>query len=225
MFSPKHPPKAALKLLNWLLPEQVKDDILGDLQEEFHQSEQSPQAKQLWFWRQSITTCMRYNMNSKTLTSLALATLSISIFYALLTAIVFLSNGIDEVFNKDYWSSGALHLFFAEPIFWQNLSGQQLNQVTPALFGNTPSIVWAGLGLTAIKLLNNRYKMGLKVYSYVALLTLTLPYIWGVFYFSLNTVPLKQSGPIIAFMWLPILFLILPLGFGLISKIRKQAVY
>lgn len=219
----KPPPFIALKLLQWLLPESVKDDIFGDLNEEFYHSNRSVTSNKIWFWQQTITTCTRYNMNKKTAVSFALATLSISIFYVMLVAIAYLAYGEDGgVYNNGYWTSGAVHLFFIEPVFWQTLSGTILSNITLGLFINIPSIIWTGFSLILVKQLNTRYKLDMKTYGVIMLSLISLPYLWGIAYFKLNVVPLRESGPIIAFMWMSILYLILPLGYSLMTKIQSQ---
>lgn len=219
------PPRMALVLLNKCLPDPVNENISGDLIEEFNHSNHTLFKSKYRFWLHTLSTCWRYNMNAKMLISLVLSLLAMSIFYLMLLAITFLAYGDADAFNaldNDYWTSGAIHLFFVEPIFWQTWSGELLSQATLGLFSNTPAILWSVTGLIILIWLDRRYKLHLKTYSYIALALLTSPYLWGVLYFNLNTVPLKESGPIVAFMWSSILFLVLPLTVGLIIKIYQK---
>jgi len=60
------PPKLALLLLSWCLPASVKDYIIGDLYEEFNEQEHSQRKSVLlWFWKQTIDTCLLYMWKEK----------------------------------------------------------------------------------------------------------------------------------------------------------------
>lgn len=57
----KSPPSMAVKLLDWCLPANVKEYIIGDLYEEFYQRERSDnQGLFIWFWKQTLNTCLLF---------------------------------------------------------------------------------------------------------------------------------------------------------------------
>jgi hypothetical protein len=218
------PPRLALVLLNKLLPDSVNDDISGDLIEEFNQSSKTLFKSKYTFWLHTLSTCLRYNMNNKAAVSLVLAFISIGLFYGLIVAITFLSNADNTlVFDNSYWTNGAVHLFFFEAEFWQLFGNQELSETSWQLFINIPSVLWFLFSCTWLYCLDKKYLLNLQSFAILALTFLSLPYLLGVAYFNLFDVPLRESGPIIAFMWLSILYLILPLSFGLIRKVHQQA--
>lgn len=216
------PPGLALKLLSWLIPDHFKDDIAGDLIEEFNKSDRSSAANQLWFWQQTMGTCWRYTMTWQTLVSLGLAVMSLTMFLVMTTAVTFLAYGEGQVYSNDYWVTGAVHLFFAEPVFWESLSNGLLLEATLGIFVNIPSLIWTGISLALLMLIERKQPLSLKKYITLVMALISIPYLWGMLYFMLNEVALKQAGPIIAFMWLPVLFLIVPLSYGVIRKINNQ---
>jgi hypothetical protein len=218
------PPRLALVLLDRLLPASVNDDISGDLIEEFHQSSETLFTRKYTFWLHTLATCWRYNMNSKTVASFGLASISIVIFYVLVVAIIFLSNADQSQITDDaYWTNGAIHLFFFEAEFWRFFGPLGQAETSLNLFINVPSILWFLMSCTLLFFLDKKYQLSLRSFAILALTLLILPYIWGVAYFNLFEVPLKECGPIIAFMWISILMLILPFGFGLIRKVHQRA--
>ncbi|MFT4808347.1 MAG: hypothetical protein ACI9LX_001677 [Paraglaciecola sp.] len=153
-----------------------------------------------------------------------LAFISIGLFYALIVAITFLSNADNTlVFDNSYWTNGAVHLFFFEAEFWQLFVNQELSETSWQLFINRPSVLWFLFSCTLLYCLDKKYLLNLQSFAILALTFLSLPYLWGVAYFNLFNVPLRESGPVIAFMWLSILYLILPLSLGLIRKVHQQA--
>ena len=163
-------------------------------------------------------------MNSKTVASFGLASISIAIFYVLVVAIIFLSNaGPSQITGDAYWTNGAIHLFFFEAEFWRFFGPLGQADTSLNLFINVPSILWFLMSCTLLFFLDKKSPLSLRSFAILALTLLLLPYIWGVAYFNLFEVPLKECGPIIAFMWISILMLILPFGFGLIRKVQQRA--
>jgi len=162
-------------------------------------------------------------MNSKLTLSFGLASISIGIFYGLIVAVTFLSNADHtSVFDNTYWTNGAVHLAFFEAEVWQRFNDQGLAESSLLLFVNTPSILWFLFSCTLLFCLDKKYSLSLKSFAILALTFLSIPYLWGVVYFNLFDLPPKEAGPVIAFMWLSILYLILPLSVGLIRKIYQQ---
>ncbi len=220
------PPSLALVLLNKLLPDSVNDDISGDLIEEFHQSSGTLFTSQYTFWIHTLSTCWRYNMNSKLVLSFGLTCVSIGLFYGLIVAVTFLSNADNTlIFDNAYWTNGAVHLFFFEAEFWQLFSDQGLAKTSLSMFINVPSILWFMFSCILLFSLDKKYSLSLNFFVILASISFSFPYFCGVAYFNIFDVPLKESGPIIAFMWLSILYLILPLSFGLIRKVQQGKNY
>lgn len=217
------PPKLAVKLLNWFLPEDVKSEIIGDMTEEFNDSKDSLQKRKSRFWQQSITTLGQYFMTTKSLLKSAVFSLSIVVFLALSVAVTFLSHGEDDgkIYSNSYWTNGHIHLFFTESNFWDFIS-KTPKLMEPHLFINTPSIVWTFACICLLLLVRNRDWFTHKIFCITALVMLFTPYLCGVIAFKVNDIPLNQSGPVIAIMLLSIWYLILPLSYFFAKSLNKD---
>ena len=161
-------------------------------------------------------------MTRQRMISIGLATASLALFFLMTTAVTFLAYGEGQVYHNDYWVNGAVHLFFVEPVFWESVANGLIQEATLGIFINIPSLIWAGISLALMVLIETRQSLSLIKHIALVMALIFTPYLYGMFYFTLNEVPLNQAGPIIAFMWLPVLFLIVPLSYGVIRKINNQ---
>tara|TARA_Y100001968_G_scaffold307808_1_gene325976 strand:- start:1376 stop:2035 length:660 start_codon:yes stop_codon:yes gene_type:complete len=93
------PPRIAEALLERVLPVDLKEPLLGDLEEEFQQIQfnQSKQACQIWYWRQALLTSFHFfNQTQKALIMFAFSVL----FFAALTIFAMeLSGGTSMFFD------------------------------------------------------------------------------------------------------------------------------
>lgn len=216
------PPRLALVLLNKLLPDSLNDDISGDLIEEFNQSDRSNLVNHYLFWMSTFSTCWRYTMNKPLYLSLGLAIISLTIFYILIKAVVFLSVADDPLFFKDYWMDGDIHLLFAEGFFWSNSFGSNAFKLDWGMLVHDWSVTWSIISFTVLQLLEKRHKFRLIGYVCLAFIVCFTPYFYGMLTLRFNELPLTEIGPLVAFMWISIIYLILPLSVGLIQKIHHQ---
>ena len=93
------PPRIAEALLEKVLPADLKEPLLGDLEEEFQQIQlkQSKQACQVWYWRQALLTSFHYfNQTQKALIMFAF---SVLFFVALTIFAMQLSGGASMFFD------------------------------------------------------------------------------------------------------------------------------
>lgn len=93
------PPRIAEALLERVLPVDLKEPLLGDLEEEFQQIQfnQSKQACQIWYWRQALLTSFHYfNQTQKALIMFAF---SVLFFSALTIFAMELSGGTSMFFD------------------------------------------------------------------------------------------------------------------------------
>jgi len=93
------PPRIAEALLEKVLPADLKEPLLGDLEEEFQQIQfnQSKQACQIWYWRQALLTSFHYfNQTQKALIMFAF---SVLFFVALTIFAMELSGGASMFFD------------------------------------------------------------------------------------------------------------------------------
>ena len=216
----------AFGLLNVVLPKSIKADICGDLQEEFEQLQQNPtnQINALqWLWLQTFSCSWRFIMTKQRIYSLIFASICCLIVFMLLVAINFLSVTESSAFTQAYWTNGHIHQLFFEPALWQSLNNGFLNYFNVMMIMDPRSIIYAVVSFTVIFLLDKKYTFSSSAFALIALVLLALPYIGGFVYFQLNDVALDQSGPIIALMWLSILYLMPSLTYRLISKRHQLA--
>ncbi|NMH61306.1 hypothetical protein [Alteromonas ponticola] len=216
-----HPPRLALWLLDVTLPDTVKDDITGDLTEEYCGSTDTGLTKNKWFWHQTIATCWRFTMTKQKLTSIGLATLSILLFGLIAYSILFLSVADDPVsFQKAYWTDGNFHQFFFDEPLWQFIGANNLSQLTIDMFIHLPSLVWTVAALGLFVLVKKQFALSFSKQLLAAVILILLPYVGGVAYFSLNEVALNQAGPILALMLISALYLLLPFTHLLVKELK-----
>jgi len=92
-------PKTARLILEFALPEHLKEPVIGDLEEEFnHRStSQTLFSCQLWYWRQATTTAFHFINHTKK--AILMFLLSV-IFFGLLTYFaMYLGGGISAFFD------------------------------------------------------------------------------------------------------------------------------
>lgn len=218
------PPQLALLLLELALPEPLNDEIAGDLYEEFMNTNSPKHKRKIWFWWQTLCVITRVRMNCRNLLTAALVVFSTLIFAMLTGAILFISNAVDDVlFAKSYWTDGNVHLFFIEQVYWQHF-GRVAQDFSIQMFINIPAMVWSAVAIGTLITVHKTRVLPPLYFAGLSLLLIIAPYIYGVFVFISNDVALRQSGPIIAVMWLSIWYMVLPVCY-LITRQFRQAHY
>ncbi|MCG8412924.1 MAG: hypothetical protein MI746_01785 [Pseudomonadales bacterium] len=83
------PPVFALRVLELILPREIKDQLIGDLYEEFAEEESSAGAKNAsqWFWKQTVKESAYWILRERTS---ALARTLVSVFYICLLLVILL---------------------------------------------------------------------------------------------------------------------------------------
>lgn len=220
-------PKLAQWLLNKILPNAIKDEISGDLEEEFNHyvvAEKGETAAYFWFWQQTFSTCGRYIMNTQRTKSLAIVLFSLGIFSLILMAVAYLSFvDTPNAYAGEYWYNGQIHKLFFDPLFWQLAPNAALERnIDVGYLIDINSFVWAIFSLATLYILDKKYHLSISKFSALAI-TLTLtPYFWGVSQFVLYEISLRQTGPLIATMWLTIFYMILPISYHVVKKLNNH---
>jgi len=161
-------------------------------------------------------------MNKKTI-ALILSALSCAIFLLFTAAILFLSNSEDAAaFSKPYWTNGNFYQFFLDPMLYNYISDKMFAGITLQLFINIPSILWSLSGMAIIIFLKKTSKLNLQTIAIVSVILLLGPYIYGMISFKTNEIPLRESGPILAFTLLSVLYLIVPLTVLFIQEMFRK---
>lgn len=216
-------------LIQHCLPIKIRDDVCGDIEEEFTQLSRDSKAQyqtNFWLLKQTILTCGYFIMTVKKLWSLAIAVLSVGLFMLMAFAIIWLSNYSDiSAFSEQFWyqfSTGNSHLVFFEANFWQYSLQSISKGMEFQLWLDSTAFIYSLIALFLLFKLNNRNNLSVKQYAILSISLMMLPYLIGSIIFAVKHVPLIEVGPIIATMWLTICYMILPICFQLIQKINNS---
>jgi len=225
--SSSQPPKIANTLLHIILPSQVKSDICGDLHEEFHQyikMEKGNIMANRWFWNQTLSTCSRYLFTRERLLSVLTVLITIAILATLYIAITLLSHATDATFyyNNEFWHNGKIHLLFFEAKFWNYTSDPIFQRFPIAHLTDLNSGIWSGFALFALFKLEKKFQLSTMFFSALAILLMICPYIYGVILFQVSSLDNKEIGPLIALMWLPIMYMVIPIAYLILSKLNSS---
>jgi len=217
------PPIIAQKIISLCLPNKVKDEILGDLQEEFNQEsiKHGNTKAEYIYWKQVIIsifqfTIMRTNnsilfSNSKQKCSLILG---VAAFLISLLLISWLSHieGFEGFTNniETELAKGNLHQALTQAQFWQAsiLNIKDTNNLEA--YFQFDAFLWA---ITTAILANiiTKKKLISSTNMIIALYLITfLPYLVGTIYLEFAYLPIQKAGPLLATMIFSIFYLILP---------------
>ena len=221
------PPKLAKMLLNIILPKHVKDDICGDLDEEFHQYikvEKGNTMASRWFWGQTLSTCTKYLLTREKLLSTLIVLITIGTLATLYIAITLLSHATDATFyySDDFWYNGNIHLLFFEAKFWDYTSDKVFQSLPITHLTDLNSGLWSGLALFTIFKLDKKFQFSTPFFSTLSFLLMLCPYIYGVIIFQVSILDNKEVGPLIALMWLPIMYMIIPIAYLILTKLNTS---
>jgi len=84
-----------------------------------------------------------------------------------------------------------------------------------------PALTYSIITLVLLKIIDQRNQFTAIKYAQIALCLMFLPYLWGSAKFMLYQISMVETGPLIATMWLSILYMILPIGFTLVKKMKQ----
>lgn len=222
------PPQLAKLLLTIILPEHVKNEISGDLEEEFHQFIRAGKTENIanrWFWEQTMSTTFRYLFTKQRILSAVLILIALSTIVILFIAVTALSYGNIAFFNNDFWSNGNIHLIFFEEKFWRFGTEKAFSYIYPNHLIDLNSAIYSVIALLMLFTLAKKFQFKLLTLSMLSLVLLLAPYIYGFALFQLASLTNKEIGPLIAFMWLPIMYMVLPITYLLIKKINRVQVF
>lgn len=224
------PPTIATKLLIWCLPKDTVEFILGDLEEEFYlRAKHNVIAAKYWFWQQSISSSSIYlkqkTPSSEFLTKFTML-FSFFIFIVIFQLITWLhySDSLTN-FSPNFWDSlvsGHIHMALFESAFWQQSIGtwQQINGWS---FLIDESAIVLTLFSTCLFILFNRRR---KLLAHQILLfgcgAMFIPYIFGIGYVNVFDLPAPMVGPILSIMLLNVFYLLLPIAYLVLRKVKIQ---
>lgn len=182
----------------------------------------------IWLIKQTFLTCSRYVFTYSRSFALLAATLCLAIFLTLAFAIIWLSNMYDPTtLSKLFWQnwlSGHSHQVFFEPAFWQYLPEAYKYIFNINLWFDSIACLYTILALYFLAKIDKSKKLNVINYTILAIIFMVLPYLWGTYQFMFNDIVMKKSGPIVATMWLTILYMILPIGYQIVKKLSSQKI-
>lgn len=219
--------KLAFSLLKVILPKSVNEDISGDLHEEFTQMQSTaPQSLTAlsWLWHQTLSCTWRLIMTKQRFYSLMLALFCSLIMLVLIIAINFLSIADASEFQQDFWTNGHIHQLFLQPTLWASINDGLLDSFNWNMLMDVNSFIYAVLCFLLLSLLDKKYHFSSTAFALISLIGVILPYTGGFIYFQVQTVALNQSGPVIALMWLSILYLLPLLTYKIIAKRHRLTI-
>jgi len=214
------------KLLKICLPKILQDDISGDIEEEYKQlrlESISTNNAEFWLVRQTILTCSRYMFSVKNIFISFVIFLSLSLFSLMAIGIVWLSTAYDvSSFPNNFWQefNSTSHIVFFEPAFWGYAPTALTEGMDLNLWVDGPAVTYSIIALTLLNILDHKKQFSAILYAQISLCLMLIPYLWGSAQFLIYDIPMFETGPIIATMWLSILYMALPIGYTLVQKIN-----
>ncbi|KXI28631.1 hypothetical protein [Paraglaciecola hydrolytica] len=166
----------------------------------------------------SMSRSWRFLMTKQRVYSALLVAFCVSVVAMLIIAINFLSVAESSVFQQAYWTNGHIHQLFFAPELWQSVGAGLLSHFSLVMLFHVDAIIYAVLSFSLVYALDKKYLFSSTTFALSALVIVLIPYIGGFVYFQVNEVALKQSGPVIALMWLSVLYLMPPLTYCLMNK-------
>lgn len=220
------PPVLARLILAVVLPRHLVDDICGDLEEEFQlqiQEKPSVASAQYWYWHQVFGTSCHYLFTKTRVISAVISLFSIFIFLALYGAVSLLSYGEQAFFVDDFWYNGNVHLLFLETKFWHDIPNAFTHNFSSDMLLDQTAIYWSLVAFGLLLKLSNDAYLSLFQFCCIAMILILAPYLYGVISFQVFHLPKNQAGPLIALMWLPILYLIFPVTYLVTNKLKRSS--
>lgn len=212
------------------LPDKINDNVCGDIEEEYEQlvAKQNPKSQtNLWLIKHTLITCGYFMMTTNKLWTVLISVFSISLFMLMALAVIWLSNYSDvSAFSEQFWqqfSAGSLHIVFFEANFWQ-YSLHSLSQGSELhLWFDSAAFIYSIIALLIIMKIDNKNNQSIKPFLLISVSLMLLPYLFGSVILATQNIPMIEVGPIIATMWLTILYMIIPISFQLVQKLNHKS--
>ncbi|WP_340679788.1 hypothetical protein [Paraglaciecola sp.] len=198
-------PKLATWLLSRLANPAYRDELIGDMEEEYAERQQANQDTTNWLLRQTALAIWD-GQNAMVKTTGFVKVLSIVLCVLTLPTIALFVGWLSNVDapSEHLWQlllAGEVHSILFNSEYWRlawNESG--ISHLELAMFINIPSILWAMVFVGSTYLFLKKANPSVWVFSAFALAYMLLPYLFGYTVIS-SLEPVAQTvGPIMAFM-------------------------
>ncbi|NQZ89576.1 MAG: hypothetical protein HRT54_18525 [Colwellia sp.] len=210
-------------------PNSFSDDICGDLEEEHTTISQSIKGKSnadLWMIQQTLKICIHFILSKNNLLSLLVSVAAISISFTMIVSVSWLSDLEDASVLSDafwqQWLNGSTYQIFLEPVLWQSAPQAWSQPVDWNMWFYQPSVIYALISFYTLYKITAKLHLSITEYSLVSMLTLLIPYLIGNALFFFMDIKMTEAGPIVAFMWISTLYLILPISYQFINRLRMS---
>jgi hypothetical protein len=219
------PPYIAEKIISFCLSNEIKDEILGDLEEEFNNHlahyENNRQAKYN-YWKQAIITIFQFiaiSCKNSLLCSNTKQKLSLMVGFFIFIISLFLISWLShlngfEGFSQSMeleLSQGSLHKAVIQTQFWQ-VSFLNLKYVSSLYyFFQFEAFIWAVFAIVLLNLIQRKHLFNNKTMIFSSNLMVFLPYLVGSIFLEFSHYPIQQVGEVLAKMVFSVFYLIIPI--------------
>lgn len=222
------PPSFANRLLSLLVPKRIFDNIIGDLEEEFHQrAKQNLSQANKWYWQQATHTSFVYlqkKLSSVEVLGRLNFYLPITVFLVASGLIAILSNLDDPAFiSPTFWDEllqGQIHTALMSDNFWGNF-WSILRTAEWMMFVHLQSMI---IAIANIVMLVYLYKKQQASALKLALWGYTLacvPYAWSIIHIANHSFTPQQIGPIVATGVISLMYMMLPVSYIVHRKLKR----
>ncbi|MBO1254498.1 hypothetical protein J3L16_02220 [Alteromonas sp. 5E99-2] len=217
--------KLAVWLLSRLANPAYRNELIGDLEEEYTQRQQTNQDANHWLFRQTMLAIWDGQKTMVKSTGFVKG-LSLVLCVLLLPTIALFVGWLSNMNqpSEQLWRlllAGEVHLILFNSEYWTIAWNEVgISRIDIHMFINTPSIVWAMLFAASSHLFLKHINPSIWFFCGFVLIYMLLPYLFGHTLISLIEPIPQKVGPILAFMilapfWsLPLFLLFLFKGFS-----------
>jgi len=200
-------PRLAMWLLSRLANPAYRNELIGDMEEEYTERQQTNQDTTTWLLRQTASAIWD-GQNAMVKSTVFVKVLSIILcVLSLLTIALFngwLSN-VDESSEQllQLLSAGEVHFILFNTEYWRLVWNENsISHLELGMFIHTPSILWAMVFAGSTYWFLKKSNPSVWLFSAFALAYMLLPYLFGYTVIS-SLEPVDQKvGPILVFMML-----------------------
>ena len=167
---------------------------------------------------------LRYLYTKERFLSCAVGLFACSLFVLAYFFLTFISYADEpSILSSGFWAAwgkGQAHMIVFESGFWAWIS-ENLFLGSMGMLLNATALIWSCITLSLLFWQDKKRDFGVGVFFLLGCITVFFPYAVGMLKFTFAEIPLKESGPLIAMMWLSMFYAVLPVSFGLIKKINR----
>jgi hypothetical protein len=204
-------PTAMPKLTTWLLSRLAnpayRNELIGDMEEEYTERQQTNQESTTWLLRQTASAIWD-GQNAMLKSTVFVKVLSIVLCVLTLPTIALFVGWLSNLHEPSeqllqLLSAGEVHFILFNTEYWRLAWNENsISHLELGMFIHTPSILWAMVFAGSTYWFLKRSNPSVWLFSTFALAYILLPYLFGYSVIS-SLEPVDQKvGPILAFMML-----------------------